>query len=194
MSDRFDKRERPSSLVGQWLGSGLTDPVYDFVSISTTTVGASSQLTITFNSIPSTYKHLQIRAIALSASNSVPVLLRFNSDTGSNYSQHYFAGQGALVSSGGTASTSSITLTGIYARFLDPSNPWSFVIDILDYANTNKYKTVRSFHGADYNGSGEINLTSGNWRSTSAISTITLSMASSGFTQYSQFALYGITG
>ena len=166
----------------------------DFESIATTVVDASADLTITFSSIPSTYKHLQIRAITFSGSNSVPVLLRFNSDTGSNYSQHYLGGQGAVTASGGTASTSAITLTGIYARFLYPSDPWAYIIDILDYADTNKFKTVRALHGADSNGSGEINLTSGNWRNTTAISTITLSMAATGFSQYSSFALYGIKG
>jgi hypothetical protein len=166
----------------------------DFQSIATTVVDATADLTITFSSIPSGYKHLQIRAIALSNSDSQPVLLRFNSDTGANYSQHYLAGQGTVVASGGTASTSSITLAGIYARGLNASHPWVFVIDILDYADSNKFKTVRALHGADYNGSGEINLTSGNWRNTTAVSTITLSMAASGFNQYSSFALYGIKG
>lgn len=178
----------------QILASPFAGVSGDYQSISTVTVGASPSLTVTFSSIPSTYKHLQIRSIALSASNSVPVLLRFNSDTGSNYSQHYLGGQGAVTASGGTASTSSITLTGIYARFLYPTEPWVSVIDILDYTDTNKYKTIRVLHGADSNGSGEINLTSGNWRNTAAVSTITLSMASSGFTQYSHFALYGIKG
>lgn len=178
----------------QILASPFAGVTGDYQSIATTVVDASADLTITFSSIPSTYKHLQIRAIALSASNSVPVLLRFNSDTGSNYSQHYLAGQGSVTASGAGTSTSAVTLTGIYARFLYPSDAWAFVIDILDYADTNKYKTVRALHGADSNGSGEINLTSGNWRNTAAVSTITLSMAATGFSQYSHFALYGIKG
>lgn len=166
----------------------------DYQSIASFTVDATPDLTVTFNSIPSTYKHLQLRAVSLSASNSVPVLLRFNSDTGSNYSYHYLGGQGAVTASGAGTSTSSILTAVNYARGQDPNNPWSYIFDILDYADTNKYKTVRLLQGIDTDGSGEINLTSGNWRSTSAISTITLSMASSGFNQYSTFALYGIKG
>lgn len=178
-------------LILAGVGAG---PSSDFQSIATVTVDATADLTITFSSIPSTYKHLQIRATALSNSDSVPVLLRFNSDSNSNYSQHYLGGQGSVTATGGAASTSAVTLAGIYARGLNASYPWAFVIDILEYANTNKYKTVRALHGADYNGSGEVNLTSGNWRNTAAVSTITLSMASSGFNQYSHFALYGIKG
>lgn len=178
----------------QILAAPFVSVAGDFQSIATTIVDATADLTVTFSSIPSTYKHLQIRAIALSNSDSQPVLLRFNSDSGTNYSQHYVAGQGSVTASGAGTSTSAVSLAGIYARGLNASYPWAFVIDILDYTDTNKYKTVRALHGADYNGSGEVNLTSGNWRNTAAVSTITLSMAATGFNQYSSFALYGIKG
>lgn len=178
-------------LILAGVGAG---PSGDFQSIATTVVDATADLTITFSDIPSTFKHLQIRAIALSNSDSVPVLMRFNSDSGSNYSWHTLNGQGGGAGSGAGTSASSVILTLNANRGLNASNPWGYVIDILDYTDTNKYTTVRALHGADYNGSGEINLTSGNWRDTAAVSTITLSMASSGFNQYSHFALYGIKG
>lgn len=178
-------------LILAGVGAG---PSGDFQSIATTVVDATADLTVTFSSIPSTFKHLQIRAIALSNSDSVPVLMRFNSDSGSNYSWHTVNGQGSVAGSGAGTSASSVILTLNANRGLNASNPWGYVIDILDYTDTNKYTTVRALHGADYNGSGEINLTSGNWRNTAAVSTITLSMASSGFNQYSHFALYGIKG
>jgi len=73
------------------------------------------------------------------------------------------------------------------------------IIDILDYANTNKYKTLRgvlglSLNAADASGSfGRVNMSSGSWRNTNAISSITLyPTLGTGFTQYSSFALYGI--
>jgi hypothetical protein len=68
------------------------------------------------------------------------------------------------------------------------------VCDILDYTNTNKYKTVRSLSGHDQNGSGYVTLMSGSWRNTAAITSITILRDSGGanLTQYSQFALYGI--
>ena len=66
------------------------------------------------------------------------------------------------------------------------------VIDILDYANTNKYKTYRSLTGGDANGSGQVLLRSSNWRSTSAVTSMTLYPGVGNFTQYSSFALYGI--
>ena len=193
MTLRYDTRSRVSTYTQSWV-SGVDPDFGAYDSIASLTVDASADLTVTFSSIPATYKHLQIRAVATSATDSYPVLMRFNSDSGSNYSYHYLGGQGSVISSGAGTSTTSILTAGNYARALNASNPWAFIIDILDYADTNKYKTARVLHGADYNGSGEVNLTSGNWRDMTAVSTITMSMASSGFTQYSSFALYGIKG
>jgi hypothetical protein len=67
------------------------------------------------------------------------------------------------------------------------------IIDILDYANTNKYKTQRSLGGNDRNGAGYIDFSSGNWRNTNAITSIDIkALYGTGFAQYSHFALYGI--
>jgi hypothetical protein len=69
----------------------------------------------------------------------------------------------------------------------------SIVIDILDYQNTNKFKTARGLGGSDNNGNGEIYLTSGLWRDTSAITSVSLFPGvGTTFNQYSSFALYGI--
>jgi hypothetical protein len=78
----------------------------------------------------------------------------------------------------------------------DPSIFGVTILDILDYANTNKYKTTRNLAGVDSNDTnGKISFESGSWRSTSAVSTITLiSGTGSDFLQYSSFALYGIKG
>ena len=69
------------------------------------------------------------------------------------------------------------------------------VCDILDYTNTNKYKTVRALSGHDQNGSGVIQLRSGFWRSTSAITSITISNDQiANIAEYTRFSLYGIKG
>jgi len=68
------------------------------------------------------------------------------------------------------------------------------VIDVLEYGNTNTYKTLRGLGGEDANGSGYISLNSGNWRSTAAITAIKIYPDTGNFKQYSSFALYGIKG
>ena len=162
------------------------------------TVGPTAVSDITFTNIPNTYSHLQIRAIAKDDAGTPQtrfLTFRFNSDTASNYSWHYLTGNGSAASSAaGTSETYGI------ASFVNEGGTSIFgaaVIDILDYANTNKYKTVRGLGGYDLNGSGEATFASGSWRSTSAITSITLDLRSTqagNFNQYSQFALYAIKG
>jgi len=188
------------TLASQFSGKSFTS----FESIATVTVGGGGSANVEFTSIPATYTHLQIRGIARNshASNGgLNINMQFNSDTVSNYSHHYlgtYQGEGAAVWAGGTANESFIV------PFLMPTNSLGAnifstgVIDILDYKDTNKYKTIRGLGGYDMNGAvsgyNYLNLNSGNWRSTSAITSIKLYGSTGNFMQYSQFALYGIRG
>lgn len=170
----------------------------DYESIATVTVGSGGSSTITFSSIPSTFKHLQIRALARTATGSTgqdDLTITLNSDTTNNYWWHRFGGQGTGTITGSAgALTSSNQFQELVARDGQNANVFStFVIDILDYTNTNKYKTMRCLGGNDNNGSGAIVLDSAMWNSTSAISSISFTSGSS-FKQYSHFALYGIRG
>jgi hypothetical protein len=163
----------------------------DFYQIATTTVGSGGATDITFSSIPADYTHLQIRGIVrVSSINSFRMQL--NNDTGSNYTRHYISGNGATVSVAGNLSQSSLTVEDTSST----ANIFAvFVIDILDYKNTNKNTTVRSTNGVDFNGSGFSNIYTGTWLNTAAISSIKLfSNGSETIQQYSSFALYGIKG
>ena len=169
-----------------------------YESIATVTVGSGGAANIEFTSIPSTYTNLQIRGIgrSLEANTGVDVMyLRFNSDTGSNYAWHQLVGSGSSASSTGASSTTFMR-GGYIALNSEPANVFGgVVIDIVDYQNTNKYKTVRILSGTDYNNArGGISFNSGLWQNTNAITTITLQPSAANFAQYSQFALYGIKG
>ena len=160
-----------------------------FESIATVSVGSSGAANIEFTSIPSTFSHLQIRATVLQT-NADNFYAQFNSDTASNYSWHQLTGDGA--SAGAAAGTSTTFM--FVGNVNSPSASYTAVsvIDILDYKDTNKYKTVRTLHGSDANGSGLVALRSGNWRSTSAVTSIKLTPSAGTFKQYSHFALYGV--
>ena len=166
-----------------------------FDSIATTTVGSGGTATVTFSSIPATYTHLQIRCL-MRTDRAVSVTStnwRFNSDSSSNYSYHDLSGDG---------STAAVDAGVSVTRFIDYINGASStasafsvtVLDILDYANTNKYKTTRTLNGYDANGSGIVHLFSGNWRDTNAITSISVTATSGNIVEYSSFALYGIKG
>ena len=176
---------------------GVFEPPTSYQSIQTVTVGVGGTSAIDFTSIPSTYQHLQIRGIARSTDGGgadVTGRLQFNSDTTANYSTHRLFGYGSSAGGDATANASQISFATILADGNLASCFSVSVCDILDYADTNKYKTTRSLAGGDYNIGGMVFMTSGNWRSTSAVTSITLSISSGNWKQYSSFALYGIKG
>lgn len=162
--------------------------------IDSVTVGAGGQSSISFTSIPSTYKHLQIRYIVRStqAATETGINARLNSDTGSNYAWHYLFGDGASVAAGAGSTQTSINLVNVAGNSATASAFAVGVLDVLDYANTNKYKTLRLLQGWDGNGAGRVNFSSGLWMSTSANTAIELYPSSGNWAQYSSFALYGI--
>jgi hypothetical protein len=173
-------------------GTGVAPSTTAYESIATTTVGSGGTATITFSSIPSTYTHLQIRYFAKNTSADYSIRAQFNSDTAANYSYHGLYGTGSTVAAYSGASQTYMqfgnnadTTTSVFA---------GGIIDILDYTNTNKYKTTKSLTGWDKNGGGIIELTSSSWRSTSAVTSISLFDFAGDFAQYSSFALYGIKG
>jgi len=158
-----------------------------FESISTTTVGSGGSSTITFSSIPATFTHLQLRIITLTANPLQSAVVTFN---GTNGGIHWLTGNGSTASGANDTAKTYFPLTQGSS-----TAPSAGIMDILDYANTNKFKTTRMLDGSDLAGSGNVSITSGLYQSTSAVSSITITAAASGsFNQYSSFALYGIKG
>lgn len=168
----------------------------DYESIATTTLSTSAS-SVTFSSIPTGFTHLQIRC-SIKGSNIYGSMRVGNGsvDGGANYARHVFSGNGSTTAAYSAASTSYMRFFGSYSDSANSAAPYVAVIDLLDYGNTSKYKTMRSLWGDDGNGAGEVGLYSGLWMSTSAINAITLygSDGSTSFGQYSHFALYGIRG
>jgi hypothetical protein len=163
-----------------------------YESIATVTVGAGGSSSIDFTSIPSTYKHLQIRGfVKMSAAGAYPQL-RLNGVTSSSYSAHLLTGSG----SGSPFAYWPATATYFdwLAGAADGSSTGyaAVVTDLLDYTDTNKNKTLKTLSGLDMNGSGQVYIASGVLLSTSAISSIKILTSSSTIAQYSSFALYGI--
>jgi hypothetical protein len=187
-------------LVGAWVGNGLVTNLGDFESIATTTVGSGgSNGSVTFSSIPQTYKHLQVRALTRTdrgATDDASLIFLNGDTTKTNYTLHGLRGSGSAASSFGYASASA---TGIQQITLGNSTTaqmfGAMVIDILDYTNTNKYTTVRSLGGMDYNGGGFIELVSGVWLNMASVNSISFQVLNgTEFLEYSSFALYGIRG
>jgi hypothetical protein len=166
--------------------------------IATTLVGSGGVNQITFNDIPQTYKHLQIRGIGRSTtggSGADDLYMRINSDYGANYANHSLYGDGTSAGSSAATNGSYIRFAALLMRVSQTANLFgSAIIDILDYTNSNKNKTIRALVGEDRNGAGQVQLISGLWINTTSISSITFYPEANSFAQYSRFSLYGIKG
>ncbi len=177
------------------LSSGVTVAPGSYESIATTTV-TSNVSEITFSSIPSTYTHLQFRLIVRTNRNSAEDGFRItiNDDTNAaNYNAHGIYGSG--TNEVAFEVNTGVGWAGYYPTDSSSSVFGAGIMDFLDYANTNKAKTMRHLGGYDNNSSGYIVYSSSLWTSTAAITKIKFTFDSgSSFTQYSQLALYGIKG
>ena len=190
-----------NSSAGYSTASNSVTPVVpgNFESIATV-VGNDVATTITFSSIPSTYKQLQLRMFARysGGSGATTLVMRLNGDTASNYSNHRLLGNGTSVSAAGSTTDSAINLNG--AGWI-PDTTYSYngvaIFDIIDYESTTKTKTIRIHAGKEANRSetGLSIMASALWNSTSAVTSISLTNAMGvAWAAGSTFALYGIKG
>lgn len=154
--------------------------------IATTTLGSAAS-SIAFTSISSAYTDLRVIWTGIATGGAVDFYLRFNSDTGTNYSGTYLYGDGSSAGSQRVTSENAARLS----FGLSSSIPTTTQIDIFSYAGST-FKTVLSAFSNDYNGSGETRRSVHLWRSTSAITTVTLSPSSSTFAAGTTATLYGI--
>ena len=189
-----------SLILGILDSGGAAAAASSYESIASAT-GTGSSPTITFSSIPATYKQLQIRYISKStnvADAMMAVTMTFNSDTGNNYAYHELRASGSTVIGDGDASQANISIRGSSLREASATNTMgAALIDIHDYSVTTKNKTVRYFAGVDTNGAApgqRLSLGSGLWMNTAAVNEIKIDSTVANFTTSSVFALYGIKG
>ena len=179
------------------IASSRLAAVGDFQSIATVSVGSGGAADVEFTSIPATYTHLQIRWIARSARSGFAddnMAMQLNSNTGNNYAWHQLSGNGTTASAAADSTIANLRCGRMTAATAGASTFGVGVIDILDYANTNKYRTVRILTGEDNNGDGVMTLFSGLYQPTTAVTSIKLfsQTGANNFVEYSHFALYGI--
>lgn len=163
-----------------------------YESIASQTLGSNTS-SITFSSIPSTYKSLQIRFLAKDAFNgNVFLQVQLNADT-NDYTSHRLSGNGTAASAAG-----SVTQTGaniqINGTNYDTNTFTVGIIDIHDYATSGKNRTIRAFAGADNNSAGIAGLWSSLWPYTTAVSSIKITSNGTNLNAGSVFSLYGIKG
>jgi hypothetical protein len=152
-----------------------------------------------FTNIPQNFQHLQLRIHARSTyTSSENMFMRINNSSSINWSGHALGGTGA--GSGYTAnySTSNYAdLTAIANAQQSTDVFGAYIIDILDYSNTNKNKTIKCMGGFDNGGSGYVELRSAVAITTGAITDIQqlggTAVGTYGLVAGSRADLYGFT-
>jgi hypothetical protein len=149
--------------------------------------------------IPQTFDHLQIRMTARSTyTGSENMFMRINNTASINWSGHYVGGSGSGSGYTGNYSTSNYADLTAIANGSQSTNVFgSYIIDILDYSNPNKNKTIRCMGGFDNNGSGFVELRSALAVTNSVITDISqiggTAVGTFGLVAGSRVDLYGFT-
>jgi hypothetical protein len=160
----------------------MPTPTYDLIASTTLTASTSS---ITFGSLPSTYRDLIVVIDAGITSGAEAMSMRFNGDSGSNY--HYILTNGNGSTTGGFVVSPTIfaRLGSIYTG----SN--NFVASIMDYSATDKHKTVLARGNSAANA---VFMTASRWANTAEITSLILSPDTgvATFTSGSTFSIYGV--
>ena len=154
--------------------------------IATNTLG-SAAASVTFSSISSAYTDLVLIMNSSPTSGIPEISIQVNTDTGSNYSSTVVTGSGSVASSARQTSTTSSRIG--YNAVSSGNFAQNAIVNFMNYANTTTYKTFLSRgNNANYGSEATVGL----WRSTSAINSVTVLLASSTFIAGSTFTLYGI--
>lgn len=152
-----------------------------------TTITSGNAASCTFSSIAGSYTDLVI-IVSGGAAVAADLSVRFNGDTGSNYSVSRLTLDNLTAVSRRTTSATSLVISdgGYVSTTLGAT---SQIINIINYANTTIYKPVlcRANRAA-----GGLDGTVGLWQSTTAITSIVLSPVGSTFTNGTTLSLYGI--
>jgi hypothetical protein len=144
-----------------------------YTPISTVAI-AAGDTNITFNSISSAYTDLVIVASFKAESTTIVTpSIRFNGDTGTDYSNTTLYGQGSSAVSVRYANKNKAYL-GDFAAGVSSTNFIPYIIQVNNYSNSTTYKTFLCRYNQINSSSGEVGATVGLWRDTSAINSVTI--------------------
>ena len=178
----------PNPVISSLAIDLLTSP-YELHNWESRSIFVKTELDVLRQSITGSvfrYKDLIIEGLMLGTANATDGLIRFNGDTGSNYSATFFYGLGTGTGSSGRT-TSQTSMSGIFPR----TTAGTLQLQLMSYANTNVNKTVLQRIGvADY----AVWAGVGRWNSTAAITSVSLTPSGADWAAGTVLRLWGIAG
>lgn len=145
---------------------------------------SSTSSSVTFSSIPQTYTDLVLVITGKDTTALNGFNIQFNGDTATNYSRILIGGTGSAGVSSVVANDNAI------GAGLAGTTTSSNIINILNYTNTSVRKNTLS--RANSVTSNLVRFVIGTWRSTAAITSITVTASTANYAAGTTFALYGI--
>jgi hypothetical protein len=158
-------------------------PTPTYIPLATVTLG-SLAATVTFSSIPATYRDLiLVTNVTHSSNTELDLAIRFNGDSGNNYNRVAMTGNGSTA-----ASFSSLNENYLYV--LGASTTISVAtLQIMDYSATDKHKTCL---GRGNLTAGRVSAVTNRWASSAAINSISVAVLTGNFLAGSTLSLYGV--
>ncbi len=154
---------------------------------SITFMGSASE--VVFSNIPASYRDLILVCNWQNSSTSSAGRLQINGDTGANYNGVWMTGTGSSAASGSESGQTSARIAGAN---VGPDNAYTntVTLQIIDYAATDKQKTILSKFGS---GNREVQMTASRWASTAAVNSIKFfDVLGQTFQAGATFNLYGV--
>lgn len=158
-------------------------PTPTYVPLATITL-ATSDNDVSFTSIPATYRDLIIIVNGFGAVSSGTLALRYNGDTGSNYSFVRMIGY-----SGGALGTSATGQNYIMSADYSTTEQHATIIQVMDYSATDRHKT--NLTRSNRAGTWTFGI-AGRWANTAAVTSLNLVALSNNFASGTTFSLYGV--
>jgi hypothetical protein len=158
-------------------------PTPTYTPLATVTLGSTAS-SVTFSSIPATYRDLIVVCEFVPSGSFFDTGLRFNADGGTNYSFVEASGSGS-----GSGNSNSAPRSQAIFLYTEATNRWAVIAQIMDYSATDKHKTVlsRATAGAEIT-----IMTANRWANTAAITSVQVRPDASTFASGSTFSLYGV--
>jgi hypothetical protein len=157
-------------------------PTPTYTPLATVTLG-SDVSSVSFSAIPASYRDLIVVFNGTTqATGGRNFVMRFNGDSGSNYSNVTMFGNGSTTSSGAAGTTSALNV-------IVDNNPGVAIAQIMDYSATDKHKTVLGRGNVAAIG---VDARASRWANTAAITSITMFPDTLKWLSGSTFSLYGV--
>ena len=161
-------------------------PTPTYTPLATVTLGTTAS-SITFSSIPATYRDLVV-VLNGTVTNNTALQIRYNGDTGSNYSKVHMWGQSSSGQSDASTGDTFFNLRDV------PASGRLFTrVQIMDYSATDKHKTALALNTYDPSSfSYNVFTGAGRWANTSAITSILVFLGTGNFNSGTTLSMYGV--